>query len=100
MTERKTRAGRMKRVHKPMMIRSAGRRFGAFAAAIQDQQLMAELHGFGDHTPEAAGHCQPNESQDRMNQEEDELAHSGNGIKASEHPIESIFVFRHGHVQQ
>jgi hypothetical protein len=33
-----------------------------------------------------------------MNQEDDELAHSGNGIKASKHPIEPIFVTRHGHV--
>ena len=40
---------------------------GTFAAAIQDQQLMAEQHGFGNHTPETTRLCQPNESDDRMN---------------------------------
>jgi len=30
--------------------------------------------------------CQPNQNDDRMNEEDDELAHSGNGIKASKPP--------------
>ena len=40
---------------------------GTFAAAIQDQQLMADQHGFGDHTPETARLCQPHQRDDRMN---------------------------------
>jgi hypothetical protein len=55
-------------------------------------------HGFGNHTPETARLCQPDQSDDRMNYEDDELAHSGNGIKSSKRSIELIFVIRHGHV--
>jgi hypothetical protein len=72
---------------------------GTFAAAIQDQQLMANQHVFGNHTPETAGLCQPNQSDERMNEKDDELAHSGNGIKASKRPIEPFFVIRHGHLE-
>jgi hypothetical protein len=68
IADRKTRARRMKRVHKPMMIRSAGRRLGArLRPRLQDQQLMADQHGFGHHTPETARLCQPNQRDDRMN---------------------------------
>jgi len=34
-----------------------------------------------------------------MNEEDDEIAHFGNSIKASKHPIEPIFVIRHGQHQ-
>jgi len=47
---------------------------------------MADQHGFGNNTPETARLCQPNQNDDRMNEEDDELAHSGNGIKASKPP--------------
>jgi hypothetical protein len=52
---------------------------------------MPDQHGFGNDTAETTRLCQLNQSGDRMNQEDDELAHSGHDIKASKHPIEHIF---------
>jgi len=37
------------------------------AAPIQDQKLMPDQHGFGNHTAETARLCQLNQSADRMN---------------------------------
>jgi hypothetical protein len=37
------------------------------SAPIQDQQLMAEQHRFGNHTPETTRLGQPEQSHDRMN---------------------------------
>ena len=54
MAARRSRDGRMKRVHRPAIMRSAGRWLGALAAAIQDQKLMPDQHGFGNHTAQTA----------------------------------------------
>ena len=55
MAERGTRAGCMKKVHKPAMIRSAARRLGArISAATEDPQLMSDEHRFGHDGTEAA----------------------------------------------
>src|SRR5438874_13716698 len=43
MAERRTRAGRMKRVHKPAMIRSAARRLGARVTDRDNLTLRARL---------------------------------------------------------
>ena len=68
MAERKRRAGAHEKSAQanddPIRRAQVG---GTFAAAIQDQQLMADQHGFGNHTPETARLCQPNQSDDRMN---------------------------------
>ena len=69
------------------MIRSAGAQVGrTLAAAIQDQQLMPDQHGFGDDGTESARPCQPDQCDDQMNEKDEEVAHSGNGIKASRPP--------------
>ena len=38
------------------------------AAAIEDQELMSDQHGFGDHGPETARLCQSGQSDDHMNE--------------------------------
>ena len=69
MAERRTRAGRMKRVHKPAMKRSAARRLGArFSTTIEDQQLMPEQCGFGDDGTESARPCESGQDDDEMNE--------------------------------
>ena len=39
-----------------------------FATAIEDQQLMADQHGLGNHTAEPARLCQSNHNANQMNE--------------------------------
>ncbi|HTF61186.1 MAG TPA: hypothetical protein VK638_00595 [Edaphobacter sp.] len=65
MAERRTRAGRMKRVHKPTMIR--GTQVGrTLSTTIEDQQLMPEQCGFGDDGTESARPCQSGQGDDHQ----------------------------------
>jgi hypothetical protein len=66
----------MKRVHKPAMIRSLTRRLGrSFAAAIQDEKLIANQNRFGDHASKPAGLRHPDQNDGQMKQESEEVAH-------------------------
>src|SRR5438270_10047387 len=59
MAERSTRAGRMKKGTQtgddPICCAQVGR---TLSAAIEDQQLMPDQHGFGNNGTEPAGPCQ------------------------------------------
>ena len=84
MAERRTRAGRMKRVHKPAMIRSAARRLGArLRPRLRTEQLMPDQCGFGNNGTESARPCQSGHGDDQMNEQDEEVAHPGNGISTS-----------------
>ena len=48
-----------------------------FATAIEDQQLMPDQYGFGNHGTEPARNCQPDHGNDHMNEEDDDIAHPG-----------------------
>jgi len=48
MEDRRTRARRKRRVHKPAIIRSETRVGSAFPVAIENQQLMSGEDGFGN----------------------------------------------------
>ena len=81
------RAGRIKRVHKPAMIRSPARRLGArLRPAIQDQKLMPDKDRFSDHATKPAGLCQPDHGDDQIKQEIEEVAHPGNRNKTRTAP--------------
>ena len=41
---------------------------GTLAAAIEDQQLMPDQHGFGDNGTESAWLCQSRHGDDQMNE--------------------------------
>jgi len=56
------------------------------AATIEDLQLMADQHGFGNHRTNAARPCQSGHGNDQMNEEEQEVAHPGNGISTPQKP--------------
>jgi hypothetical protein len=53
----------------------------ALAAPIQDEQLMPNQYGLGDHATESARPCQPNHDGNQMHQKDQELPHLGNRIK-------------------
>jgi len=65
----------MSRVHKPAMIRSE--------TAIQDEDLMASEHGFGDDGTKATRFCQSDHGHDQMNEQYEQVAHPGNSINTS-----------------
>src|SRR5215467_8779541 len=46
---------------------------------------MTDQHGFGNHAAESAWSCQSNHNAQQMSEDE-EVAHSGDGIKASKPP--------------
>src|SRR5215831_10991565 len=54
------------------------------AAAIEDEQLMPDQHGFGDNGTESTWPRQSGQSDDQMNEYVSEVAHSGNGINTSQ----------------
>ena len=67
------------------MIRSVARKFGGtLAAAIEDEQLMPDQHGFGDNGTESARSRQSGQGDDQMDEYDSEVAHSGNGINTSQ----------------
>jgi hypothetical protein len=57
---------------------------GALAAAIEDEQLMPDQHGFGDNGTESTRPRQPGQGDDQMNEYDSEIAHPGNGINTSQ----------------
>ena len=70
------------------------------AAPIQDEQLMPDQHGFGDHAADSARHCQPNHDDNQMHQKNQELPHLGNRIKLRQTlDFARILGIRHGQVQ-
>ena len=44
---------------------------------------MTHENGFGNDGTESAGSGEPNDSGDQMNEKDEDLTHSGDGIKAS-----------------
>jgi hypothetical protein len=52
-------------------------------AAIEDAQLMFDQHRLGNDGTETARSPQPDEGDDQMNENHDNVAHPGNPIKAS-----------------
>ena len=75
--ERRTRIGRMNRVHKPAMMRSEDRRLEArFPAPIQNQKLMSHQHGLSNNRTETTGFAEPDDSDDRAQKESENVAHA------------------------
>jgi hypothetical protein len=56
---------------------------GTLAAAIEDEQLMPDEHGFGDNGTESTWPPQSGQGDDQMNEYDSEVAHTGNGINTS-----------------
>ena len=66
------------------MIRIRGAQVGRpLAAAIEDQQLMPDQHGFGDNGSESARPCQSGHGDDQMNEQDEEVAHPGKRISTA-----------------
>src|SRR5262249_24484908 len=53
------------------------------APAIEDQQLMADQRGLGNHGPQSPWPCQSDQGDDHMDQQANEVAHPGNNINTS-----------------
>ena len=69
------------------------------AATIEDLQLMPDQHGFGNNRTDAARPCQSGHSDDQMNDEDQEVAHPGNGISTSKTTgFQANLAIRHGQV--
>jgi hypothetical protein len=47
----------------------------SFAATVQDEQLVPDEHRLGNHAPEPSGLREPDQGDDRMQQEDQEIAH-------------------------
>jgi hypothetical protein len=58
----------------------------ALAASIQNQELMAEQQGFGEHATEPAGLSQPDHNHDQVKKKEEEVTHPGNDSKTGKVP--------------
>ena len=55
---------------------------------------MADECGFGNHGTESPGACQGGHGDDHMNEQEDEVAHPGNGNNTSQaHLFRSVWQF-------
>ena len=66
----------MRRAHKPATRRSEVRRFGdRLPRTIEDQELLLDENGLGDHRTDAARTQESGKSSDGMNEKDDELAH-------------------------
>ena len=71
------------------------------APAIEDQQLMPEPRGFGNHGTESPGACQAGHGDDHMNEKEDEVAHPGHGNNTLQaHSSRPVLAIRHGQVSE
>ena len=69
MADRRIRDEPIRSVHKPAMSLSTGRRLGArLRPRIKDAQLMFDEHRFGNDRTEPARSCQPDQSDDQMNE--------------------------------
>jgi hypothetical protein len=79
--DRKTRAGRIIRMHKPAVMRSEDRRLGAVSDLGSESELDVPSSGFGNHGPEATGLTKSDESDDCMQKKSENVAHAPDGIK-------------------
>ena len=79
-------------------MRSETRRLGArFPTAIQDEELMPSERRFRDHGTKATRFYKPNGSDDRMNENDEDVVHDR--IEISNNPrIQTDFVIRHRQV--
>ena len=51
------------------------------AATVQDQKLLSNQDGLGDHAPEPSWLCQSDDRDHQMKQKNQEIAHLGNRTK-------------------
>jgi hypothetical protein len=56
------------------------------AASIQNQELVAERHGFGEHAMEPAGLCQPDHDHDQVKKKKEEVTHPGDDSRTGKVP--------------
>jgi hypothetical protein len=47
----------------------------SFSGTIEDQQLLLDEHGFGDHGTRAAGTGQSGDRREQMQEQDDQIAH-------------------------
>jgi hypothetical protein len=66
----------MRRVQKPAIRRSEARRLGA-RIAIQDEDLMPSERRFRDDSTKATRFHKPDDGDDRMNENHDDVEHAG-----------------------
>ena len=60
---------------------------------------MTHENRFGNDGTESAGSGEPNDSGDQMNEKDEDLTHSGDGIKPQKRLDLAIFVIRHPQVR-
>jgi len=73
----------MRRVHKPTIIRSETRRFGSsLPTAIQDEDLMPSEHGFGDDGTKTTRSDKPDDRDDQMNENDEDVVHPSSVSKS------------------
>ena len=96
------RAGLMQRVSKPAAMRSVNPQVGrTLAPAIEDQQLMAGSARTRQPRNELPRPCQSGHGNNHMNEQDDEVAHPGNGNNTSQaHRIQANLPIRHGQVRR
>src|SRR5215471_17600903 len=77
MAYRKTRAGRMSRVHRAGDD-SIGRPEvrSTLPAPIQDQELMSHQHGLSNNGTQTTGFTEPDDGDDRVQKESENVVHS------------------------
>ena len=66
----------MRRVHKPAIMRSETRRL-ELPTAIQDEELMPSERRFRDDGTKATWFYKPNDGDDRMNENDEDVVHAG-----------------------
>jgi hypothetical protein len=63
---------------------------------IQDEELMPSERRFRDDGTKAPRFYKPNDGDDRMNENDEDVVHAGIGIKISKnHGIQAVFGIRH-----
>jgi hypothetical protein len=67
----------MRRVHKPAIMRSETRRLGARLRLIQDEDLMPSERRFRDDGTKATRFYKPDDGDDRMNENDQDVVHAG-----------------------
>src|SRR5262245_46529110 len=82
MADRRRRAGRISRVHKPAMIRSEARRLGArFRPRFRIRTWCRIQDRFGNNRSESTKSCKPDDDDDGLQKNNENLAHVQDGIK-------------------
>ena len=62
--------------HTPATMRSARRRLGALAGAIENQQLVLDQDGLGHHRTAAARTGEPGDGRQQMQKQDNQVAHA------------------------